>query len=419
MSPSLDKWPLSLLPAQATAFLRYGAAPALPPGSRLRSGSDPVAELRRLAREDLDQVGPPSPPARLGASLLWPPLILARALSNVRKHGAAVERTAGVSRPRQLLDLLRLAWELDLAPNTYYDFRLFEPEKRGRVDRFFQHHELRALLRRLNAGVDWSWLDDKRTFNAHCRAHDLPVPPILAVCSAGELVWVAPEERLPRVDLILKPYRLFGGQGLERWVYQADRAVWTRKGEARVEAEFLARARERGVTQPLLIQERIHPHPSLVPFSAEGTLCTARVVTWRDPEGQSGWLEAFLRMPSRAGMEVDNWAQGGIGAVIDLEQGVLGPLYRGPERLAVHPLTGVPVEGHPVPFCEQLLPLCQRAHATVPEGFWFVGWDVGFGRDGLVLIEANTIWGCPEWPPLGETAFPRLALEKLRARRAH
>lgn len=418
---NVDAWPLSLLPRSAAAYLRYGAAPSLPPGSRLRAAESDVAALRRLAREDLDLQGQPGAMARAAACAVWPGLVLARALSNVRRHGAAVQRTAGVSRLRQLGQVLNLAWRHDLAPNSYYDFRLFEPEKRALVDRFIQHHELRALLRRLNADVDLSWLDDKRTFNAHCLAHDLPVPRILAVSAHGDLLWNTPEERLPRRDLIVKPYLMFGGTGLERWLYEPTKQAWLRKGEQVTEHQLLDRARERGRTQPLLIQERVMPHTALLDLSPEGTLCTARVVTWRaplDPEGsaESGVLEAFLRMPAKAGMEVDNWAQGGIGALIDLSRSVLGCAYRGPERMEVHPATGARILDHPVPFAAQLEPLCLRAHASLPAGFWFVGWDVGFGIDGLVLIEANSIWGCPEWPPLGSTEFPRLARRKLSAR---
>lgn len=404
---------MSALPPRVAALLRYGAAPLLPPGSRLRGGVDPVDEVRRAAREDLDGVGPPSPAARLGASLLWPGLIAARALSNLRRHGADAARTAGVSRARQLLDLLQLAWRHDLAPNSYYDFRLFEPGNRARAESFIQHHELRALLRRINAGLDWSWLDDKRTFNAHCRAHDLPVPKVLAVCSGGDLLWVEPPERLPRRDLVLKPHLLRGGTGLERWLYDPARDGWTRRGETLPEPALLERARTRGAAQPLLIQERVHPHPDLADLEIAGVLGTVRVVTWRAPSGACGALETFLRMPGRAGAEVDNWHQGGIGAPIDLASGKLRHAYRGALRLDRHPVSGAPITGHPVPFAGELVPLCLRAHATLP-GFWFVGWDVGIGRDGLVLIEANSIWGCPESPPLGDTPFPELALARLR-----
>jgi hypothetical protein len=400
--------------ARVGALLRYGAAPLLPPGSRLRADPSAVAQLRRLAREDLDGAGAPAPVARLGASLLWPGLVLARALGNVRRHGAEVARATGISRARQLREALELAWRHDLVPPSYYEYRLFRAENRARAARFIQRHELRALLRRLNAGLDWSRLDDKRAFHAHCLAHGLPAPRLVLACEGAAASWSVPAERLPPVDLVLKPCLRRGGVGLERWSRDEARGEWERRGERLDERALLQRAQRLGQERGgLLVQERVLLHPALADLSPGGTLCTARVVTWRTRDGESGLVEAFLRMPARAEAAVDNWHMGGIGALIDLERGVLGRSFRGPRAIERHPVSGATIAGHPVPCFQELAPLCRRAHATVP-GFGFVGWDVGLGRDGPVLIEANSIWGCPEEPPLGETEFPRVALAWLR-----
>lgn len=394
------------------SLLRYGAAPLLPPGSRLRDDA-PVARLRRAARADLDGHGAGPLLARLGAELLWPGVIALQSLQNLRRNGGVVARASGTSRPRQLLEQWVLAWSWDLTPHHYYLFQLYRPEQRARAGLFLQRHELLALQRRLNAGLEWSRLDDKRTFYAHCVAHDLPTAPLVAALQGGELAWWRPDETLPACDLVLKPARLSSGKGMERWRHAGD--TWSRRAERLDAGQLLARARARSSEGPLVIQERLAPHPDLADLGEDGTLCTARVTTVREPGGGIALVEAGLRMPTRPGVEVDNVGAGGILAPIERARGELTAAWdeRG-RRHAVHPRSGARIAGRPVPDWERLLPLCARAHRSVPE-FSCVGWDVALSAQGPRLLEANTLWGCPIDPPLGETAFAAAALSRLEA----
>lgn len=401
--------PAELLRA-ALAPLRYGAAPLLPPGSWLRT-DEPVARLRRLARQALDEVPPPPSLLQLPAGLLWAPLIGAQALRNLARHGEVAVEHRG--RARQLVDMLVCAWRLDISPANYYRFRLFEPEQRAQARQLIQPHELRALHRRVNAGLDWGRLDRKPSFFAHCRAHDLPTPEVWAVAQDGEVRWLLAEERLPPRDLVLKATALRAGMAFERWTRDPQRDAWRRGEELLDQAGLLARLRERSRDKPCFVQERLRPHPELAGLALDGTLCTVRVVTWRAPDGQAGVIELFFRMPSRAGTEVDNIGAGGIGAPLDLRTGRLMVAGgKGPAEYARHPASGAPIEGRVLPCWEQLVPLCLRAHATVPE-FPFVGWDVGLAEGGPTLLEANTMWGVPDAPFLGHTPYVQLALARL------
>lgn len=395
--------------APLAALLRYGAAPILPPGSLLRRGSG-VARLRRLARADLDGHGPGSPLARACAGLLWPGVIALQSLRNLQRSGAEVARASGVSRARQLFEQWTLAWRWDLTPHHYYLFQLYRPPQRARAGSFLQGHELHSLLVRLNQGLEWSRLDDKRTFFAHCLAHDLPTAPLVAALQGGELAWWRAEEALPACDLVLKPACLSSGRGMERWRH-AD-GTWSRRTERLDAGGLLQRARARSQDGPLVIQERLAPHPALSDLGADGTLCTARITTVREPAGAISLVEAGVRMPTRPGVEVDNVGAGGILAPLDLASGALGPAWDQHRTLPEHPRSGARIAGRCVPDWEQLLPLCARAHRSVPD-FACVGWDVALSDRGPRLLEANTLWGCPIDPPLGETPFATTALARL------
>lgn len=370
-----------------------------------------LARVRRLSLElAREEAGAPAWPA--GRAALWPTAALIRALVNLRRHGAYVTRVHGRGPLSQVVDQLWLANRFNLVPRNYYQLHLFEAPIRARACEFVQEFELMRILRRLVRDQDAGAIDDKLRFHAHCERHALPVSRLVASFEPGRPAGVQP---LPSVDLMLKPGRRYGGLGVERWERVSGRDAWRRNGET-LDADGLSlRARTLAQDGPALLEERLWNHPGLVPLSTSGTLCTLRVVTLRFPSGEPEVLFVNFRM-ARGASEVDNVSAGGIVAPVDPTSGVSGAALAltvtdGVAR--VHPDTGAPIEGFPIPLFHEACALTLRAHATFP-AFAFVGWDVALTPDGPVLLEGNTLWGLPELPPLGETKFAECVLAHLQ-----
>ena len=115
---------------------------------------------------------------------------------------------------------------------------------------------------------------------------------------------------------------------------------------------------------------------------------TIRIATFRIGD-EVQIIQPFVRM-GRGEDIVDNAAQGGIFATIDIETGIitetsdeLGNKY------VVHPETGVPIVGYAIPEWEEALALAKELSGVMPE-CRFVGWDLAYTDGGWVVVEGNS-----------------------------
>ena len=92
---------------------------------------------------------------------------------------------------------------------------------------------------------------------------------------------------------------------------------------------------------------------------------------------------------------MDNTGSGGWAASINLGTGRLEKYgYRpfgksGGQRITEHPLTKTVFEGFEIPDFEKAKELVVKAASIMP-GLRLIGWDVGIGISGPVLIEGNS-----------------------------
>lgn len=161
----------------------------------------------------------------------------------------------------------------------------------------------------------------------------------------------------------------------------------------------------------MILQPRIHNHPDLKPIAGRG-LSTCRILTVASPDtGEVQAVAAALRMPV-GDSPMDNIAQGGLAAAVDLESGRLSTAVAkdiGRGWFTDHPDSGARVSGRTVPFWPQAVALCLEAHRHITE-VPSVGWDVAIVPEGPLLLEANTLWDpelvqVPGAHPLGATAL--------------
>jgi len=133
-------------------------------------------------------------------------------------------------------------------------------------------------------------------------------------------------------------------------------------------------------------------HPDLQALSPSG-VNTVRIFTLIDARGAYHVLGCRLRISVDS--PVDNLAAGNLAAPIDETSGIVnGPgvysdITRKPE--AVHPVTGVSIEGFQVPYWPETLEMVEKASHLHPENR-SIGWDVVITPNGPGLIEGNHDW---------------------------
>ena len=145
-----------------------------------------------------------------------------------------------------------------------------------------------------------------------------------------------------------------------------------------------------------IFQERIKQHPELQRLNPD-SLNTMRVDSFIDKDGHIEIISAFLKM-SINGLPMDNNTSGGYGVGIDMKTGKLRKngyskiKVSGVGILTEHPLTHVEFEGFTIPMFEEALQLVTCAAGLMP-GLRLVGWDVGIGETGPVIVEGNSDYG--------------------------
>ncbi len=145
-----------------------------------------------------------------------------------------------------------------------------------------------------------------------------------------------------------------------------------------------------------IFQEKMKQHPDLERLSP-ASLNTIRFDTFIGDNGKIEVISGFLKMSTNEAV-VDNVISGGCGVGIDAESGRLKRngyskvKISGVDVLTEHPVTGIKFEGYPVPYFHEAMDLAAKAASFMPD-LRLVGWDVGIGESGPVLIEGNSDYG--------------------------
>lgn len=139
-----------------------------------------------------------------------------------------------------------------------------------------------------------------------------------------------------------------------------------------------------------LAEELIVQAPDMAEWN-ESSVNTVRLCSFRRGD------EVLIRFPfiraGRRGSVVDNGGQGGIFASIDVDSGIICT-DGGDETGCVyteHPDSGKPFKGAQIRRWQELLALCKEVHLSLPEEFFYVGFDFALTDAGWVLVEGN--WG--------------------------
>ena len=144
-----------------------------------------------------------------------------------------------------------------------------------------------------------------------------------------------------------------------------------------------------------LVEEFITQHPRMAALSPS-SVNTLRMITFFDGTDVHV-LEGVLKIGN--GADVDNYGQGGMYTVLD-EAGVARyPAFdKHSKTYAVHPLTGTPIVGFPVPLYDRVISTLREIGRVVPE-IPYVGWDIAIAPEGVVVIEGNYNTGVFQMKP--------------------
>jgi len=255
---------------------------------------------------------------------------------------------------------------------------------------------------------------DKAEFHRLCETHGLPTVPVYAVFDDGKQTYQA---AVPDEPLISKPVDMAEGNGVfTRWTPLSGGAGENRlfcgeDGEPRTIEGVFDELKTQSLQGPYLLQRKIFNHEVIRTLTGTDTLCSLRVPTCRFPDGKIVVLPfAFVRMPTNDAA-VDNMYSGSVAYPVALDTGCLetGGKFGTFDRFTDHPTTGNRVVGVKLPYFQESLERCRKAHATAFPSFPTVGWDVAITADGPLLVEMNIQWvrpvGLPDEVFSGQTAY--------------
>lgn len=136
-----------------------------------------------------------------------------------------------------------------------------------------------------------------------------------------------------------------------------------------------------------VLEELIVQHPDMAKFHPQ-SVNTVRFLTYRKGHNVLK-VGAILRMGTGNSV-VDNTHNGGLGAVIDVETGiVISGALSGKNLVYIHPDSQEMIVGAKVPAWNELLSVVEKV-SQVLEDSKLVGWDFAYSKEnGWVLVEAN------------------------------
>ena len=267
-------------------------------------------------------------------------------------------------------DYMLFAKDRGFSHNDYFDYELYNKELDIRETFLNEGYRLRVYAACNKPGFR-KYYSNKAKFNKKFKKY---VKREWIDCSKCE--YEVFEKFVNKHEVFFgKPVRGTGGEGarvIERSSMPYDKLYEMCKAEE------------------LILEEVIKQHPSLAAFN-ESTLNTVRVNTLVCADGEVRVTLAVARF-GRAGNAVDNFHGGGVGAIVDIDSGVLitNAINRVHEKTDVHPDSQKQVLGFKYPEWDKVKKAVTEAALMNPNAR-HVGWDVTVTNKGTVeFVEGNS-----------------------------
>lgn len=339
-----------------------------------------------------------------------PAVILATARVNAGPPLAKMLQMAadryGKSPVQLLTDFARLAIGPGrLSIDEYFAFRLFDDEALSGADKS-QFAGLRAM-RDVWMAVNWdeTWdgvFADKLALEVLLRGFGLPTTRTLAVYSEQRALPAFQAMRdVEALAAFLRTgsvYPLFGkpvdsiqslgSASFASYDSTTDEIVCTQG--TRVPVEAFAGEVKACYAAGYLFQQRLSPHPRVRALIGE-RLSTVRVMTVLTRSGPQV-IRALWKLPGATNVADNFWRPGNMIAQLDRQTGrilrVVGGIGINAREIEHHPDTGARLLGVEVPDWSKVLELALEG-ATVFPKVPLIGWDIGLGEHGPLIVEPN------------------------------
>ena len=139
--------------------------------------------------------------------------------------------------------------------------------------------------------------------------------------------------------------------------------------------------------EKLFLEEYVMQHPKISEICSN-SVNTIRIMTF-GYNGKSEILFACMRF-GNGKADVDNFHQGGMGVLVDIETGRLkGKAFnKDLDYFEEHPVSHIKFDGFQIPNWDYIKKMVLEA-ALVSDKIHVVGWDVAVTKEGAVFIEGN------------------------------
>jgi hypothetical protein len=353
----------------------------------------------------------------------------ARALASAWRYSSELAREHGLSRLRMLGEAAMLAVRGRMNVDTYFHYRLFDPELSADAKRRYLSEAPRANARLWAALTPLRYrglYENKLVFNRYFSSFGLPLAKIFGVFDPevgrsmdGQSLRTEAElgqfiRRFGSDGFVFKPAE--GIQGRQIVVLAGETAddpkgFLSLSGERYDAAALVAVARDtaglklqspESNVSSFLLEERIRPHPELAELIGP-TLCCVRVVTVVGLDGSPKIVGSVYKLQPKP-VGVDQLMYGALGCWVDPDTGALGPGRNrdGYEYTSLIPGTDRTFVGYRLPCWNLVKEVALQAAAAFPWGRG-IGWDIGISDRGPVIIEGNARWS----PSLVQLPAPR------------
>lgn len=189
-------------------------------------------------------------------------------------------------------------------------------------------------------------------------------------------------------DLAIKPASAYGGEGIvlvrgrQGDRFSVNDHIETKEELLRHIQRIVDGDFSDGASDLAILEELLESDPQIAPLSPGG-VSDIRVVCFLGHP-----VMAMARLPTKMSRGRANLHSGAVGAGIDLSTGRLTTAIWNGVRVGVHPDTGVPIKGFPIPQWMDVLEIAAEAQAL--SGLGFAGVDIVLdARHGPIVLEIN------------------------------
>lgn len=321
----------------------------------------------------------------------------------LQAHMYSISAIKGPSDAHLLWGPLHARRALGIGAKNFSLYSLAEVPKASWQD-YLVNEPLKARYAAITSTEARQLADDKILFFEHCRRHDIPTAPIIALISAQaregiRVPQVYSVEALGKVltpgEYFVKPSNGSHGQGTFSLSVTAEGLRWQGR-EGTIDTFFAHCVKALGHTRTLIVQPKLSNHSLIRKITHARGLSTIRIVTVRKA-GQIKIIGAALRIVV-GDSEVDNFSHGASGnlvAGVDIDSGKLVTAIGSKSRqwphmidVSAHPRSGEPILGVQLPCWAETVALAKQAHAMI-DSLHTVGWDIAVTEDGPLVVEAN------------------------------